>query len=163
MTLKDRYSEITEAINDIADEVNTVLGDCIKQKYFDSTVLLYSFIENLLKWLVFTKILWDLDRVPNEGEIDAIRNYCKNLSFYNAQQLSLSIGILDWALYKRIDSLRKERNDMIHQFWLYSHRGDNRVIRKKLEKVARVVGSLVGIFNDLGEEIGVDEYYEFML
>ena len=55
------------------------------------------------------------------------------------------------------------RNNMVHQFWLYAHRGDNRVIRKKLEKVAQVASDLIELFNDLGEEVGVDEYYDLML
>jgi len=50
---------IADLIEKIADEVNSVLNKRRKEKYFDNIVLLYSFIENLLKWLIFVKVLWD--------------------------------------------------------------------------------------------------------
>jgi hypothetical protein len=37
------------------------------------------------------------------------------------------------------------------------------VLRKKLEKLARVANDLVGQFNSLTEEIEVDETYEIFL
>lgn len=53
------YPDIFEAINDIADEINSILNDRRKDKYFDGVVLLFSFIENVLKSILtfFFRIL----------------------------------------------------------------------------------------------------------
>jgi hypothetical protein len=51
LTKKKQYDDITEAINEIADYVNDVLAQKRGERYFESIVLLYSFIENLLRWL----------------------------------------------------------------------------------------------------------------
>ena len=51
----------------------------------------------------------------------------------------------------------------MHQFWLHAHREDTSALRRKLESLATVANDLVGIFNDLTEEIGVDEAYEVFL
>lgn len=159
-----KHTHVTDAINEVAEEVYLVLDDCIKDRYFQEIVLLYSFIENLLKWLVFVKIMWDKsDRAINEKEWKRLQSHCKRLTFYNALSMALSIDLIDFGLYERIDAIREERNSLIHQFWIYSHRRNFRVLRKKLEKLARTANQLVGIFNRLTKEIGVDEVYEILL
>jgi len=149
---------IADVINKIAEEINETLEDRHKDKYFEDVVLIYSFMENVLKWLVFIKIMWDKsDRLLSLDEINSVRNFSKDLSFYNALRMAIVLDIIDMKLYKRIDDARKERNDVIHQFWLYAHRGNKLVLRKKLEKLARIAGNLVGHMNDLVEDIGLDE------
>jgi hypothetical protein len=164
MSTRKQYSDITEPVDEIAEEINAILNDCQKEKYFYGIVLLYSFIENLLKWLVFVTLLWDKSvRDLREEEVTAVQQYCKRLTFYNAQQIALAVDVIDWRLFRRIDAIRTERNDVVHQFWLYTHRGNRLVLRKKLEKLARVANDLVGQFNSLTEEIEVDETYEIFL
>ncbi len=158
------YADIREIINEIADEINAILNDCRKEKYFDGIILLYSFIENLLKWLVFVKLLWVKSvRVLPDKEIEAVQQYCRRLSFYDAQQIALSIDVIDWKLFGRINAIREERNNVVHQFWLYAHRGNRLILRKKLEKLAGVANEIVESFNTLTHEIGVDETYEISL
>jgi hypothetical protein len=77
--------------------------------------------------------------------------------------MALSLDVIDWKLYQRIDAVRQERNDVIHQLWLYVHRGNRLVLRKKLEKLAGVASELVGVANKLTHEIGVDEVYKITL
>jgi len=157
-------SDITKVINEIAEEINSVLDNCKQEGYFQEVILLYSFIENLLKWLVFVKILWNKSsRELIENEVDKLWSYCKRLTFYNALNVALLIDLVDFDLYQRIDAIRKERNDVIHQLWIYDHRNDLLVLRKKLEDLARVADQLVGIFNGLTESIGVDEVCEMFL
>ena len=163
MRTHTEYEEITDAINAVADEVNTILDDRSKERYFAGLILLYSLIENLVKWMVFVKLLWEFNRELSNREILNHRIFCKRLSFYNALQISFSIGLFDWKFFKRLDGIRIERNDVIHQLWLYTHRGDYRVLRKKLEKVARVTDQLLDVFNALTEIVGVDEVYELFL
>lgn len=91
-----------------------------------------------------------------------IRQFCKRLSFYNAVRFALAIGKIDYRLYKRVDSIRDERNDVVHQLWIYRHRHNRAVIRKKLEKLALVTNDLVGVSKMMGEHIGVDEVWDLL-
>jgi len=162
--MRKEYKDITQAINDIAEEINSVLNNRNKEKYFQGIILLYSFIENILKWLVFVKILWEkADKELPEEEVNSLQSFCKKLSFYNALNIALSIDLIDFRLYKRINAIREERNNVIHQFWIYRQRNNLLVLRKKLEKLARVSNQLVGIFNQLTQEIGIEEIYEIFL
>lgn len=151
----------------MADEINTVLNDCIKERYFEEIILLYTFIEYFLKWLLFVKILWEKSGKPDselsKKEVSTILDYVKKLKFYGAMNVALSIDLVDFDLYKKIDAIRKERNDLVHQFWIYTHRNDFSRLRKKLEKLAKTASLLVAIFNQLTEEIGVDETYKIFL
>ncbi len=95
MRSRKAYTTIVEAINDISDEINRILNDRQTDKYFDGIVLLYSFIENLLKWLVFVKLLWDKSsKELSAQETKAIAHFCKNLTLFSAQQMALSIAIV---------------------------------------------------------------------
>jgi hypothetical protein len=85
-------TNVADVINTIAAEVNMVLNKRQKEQYFDKVVLLYSFIENLLKWIVYIDIVWHQTKryhksnilVTEEEEKD-IRKFCKRLRFYDAQ------------------------------------------------------------------------------
>ena len=158
------HTDITQVINEIGQEVSSVLNSRKKGKYFEEIILLYSFIENLLKWLVAMKMLWQkCDKELSEEEVGKLRSFCRDLHFYNAQGTAFCIGAIDLDLCKRIDSVRTERNDVVHQFWMYGDRNNPLVLRKKLEKLAGVANQLVGVFNQLTEEIGVDEVYQMFL
>ena len=112
----------------------------------------------------FFKLLWNKsDKVLDQEETQSIGRFCKSLTFFNAQQLALSIAVIDFKLFQRIDEIRAERNKIVHLFWLYEHRGNRLVMRKKLEKLARVANDLVGILNKLTRKIGVDDVYEIFL
>lgn len=73
----------------------------------------------------------------------------------------MAIGRIDYRLYRKLDGIRDERNDVIHRLWIYLHRQNRAVIRKKLEKLALVADELVGVCNKLVDEVGVDEILEF--
>jgi len=162
--MQKEYTDITQSINEIAEEINLVLNSRSKERYFEEIIMLYSFIENLLKWLVFVKILWQKsDKELTQKEANKLRSFYKKLNFYNALYMAFSIDLIDFSLYKRIDMIREERNNVIHQFWMYSQRNNLLVLRKKLEKLAGVANQLVGIFNQLTQEVGVDEVYEIFL
>ena len=117
-----------------------------------------------MKWLVFVKTLWKKadKELPQEG-VDKLQSFCKKLNFYNALSVAVFIDLVDFNLHKRLDAIRQERNNMIHQFWIYSQRNNSLVLRKKLEKLARVTNQLVGIFNQLTKEVGVEEVYEIFI
>jgi len=66
-------------------------------------------------------------------------------------------------LYEKIDGIRKGRNNLIHQLWLYAHRDDFHELRRKLDDLAGVANELVGISNRLTQEIGMEEIWEMSL
>jgi len=153
---------LIDEINDVAEQINNILNKKQNQRYFEGIVVLYSFIEDVLTWLVFVQILWnktEKKEVITAREFDKLKNYCNQLNFHPLLNLSLVIGLLDYKLYKKLDDARKERNQVIHQFWLYTHKCNKQVLRKKLEKLARIANSLVAKLNALVKETGMDESY----
>lgn len=162
----DENVDTRDVINKVANEVNTVLNQRTEERYFDKIVLLYSFIENILKWLVYIKVHWEKASVVREmsdKEFDSIERFCKNLSFYNSLQIALLIDLVDFDLYQKIDEVRHHRNDMIHQLWMYRHRSDPVELRIRLENLAGVADKLIGISKKLTREIGVDEAWQMVL
>ena len=162
MTGKD-YN-IIDVINEVADDINRVLNKRQVEEYFTSIVLLYSFIENLLVCLVYVKLLWDRagGRVSKK-DVVIIRDYCNQLSFHSALQLAFAVRLLDLRTFARVNAVKQERNTIVHQFWLYEHRKDRRILRKKLEKLARIANELVGTFNKLVRKTGADRTYSFFI
>ena len=159
-----QYHDIVQPLTEIADFINDVLDNRKKEEYFHSIVLLYSLFENLLKWLVCMKVLWDkAQNALHPDEVRAVREFCKRMTYYTALQVALSVKLIDLKLYKRLDQIRIERNDLIHQFWLYSHRDNKLVLRKKLEKLANSANALIGVFNSLTKDIGLEEIYQLFL
>lgn len=150
---------LTDEINGVAAQVNEILNSKQKDRYFEGIAILHSFIEDILKWLVFTQIVWnrsqDTDKSMAPGEVAEIRGYCNQQNLYSLLNLGLSVGLLDYKLFGRLNEIRKERNSLVHQYWLYIHKVKRHIFRKKLEKLAGVANDLVGKFNGLMEEIGV--------
>ncbi len=55
---KVKKSNLIKEINWYADQINNILNKKLSKQYFEGLALTYTFIENLLKWLVFTQIIW---------------------------------------------------------------------------------------------------------
>jgi hypothetical protein len=151
---------IFDLINQIADTINKTLDDKQKERYLPGILMLYSFIEKLLVLLVYVKVLWNKAQGPlNSDEIRVLKDFCNQQEFYPLLRLALAVNLIDIALFKRLEAIRIERNSIVHQFWLYQHRENRLVLRKKLEKLARVANELVGVFNELVKETGADDSY----
>ncbi len=153
--------KLLDEVNKLAAYINTVLNRKRKTQYFESIALLHSFIEDLLKWLVFIQILWNKSKkgaIP-DGEFEQLKQYCNQLSFYQLLNTGLCIDLLTHSLFRRLDQVRLERNQLVHQYWLYVHKGKAHILRKKLEKLAGVASTLVGKLNSLVEKTGIDESY----
>jgi len=155
---------IVKTVNQIGDEVDLVLEKRRKGKYFETIILLYSLIENLLKWALFIKIIWrKSDRVLQEEEVGKLRSFCRKSDFYTALNTALSLDLIDLNLYKNIDKVRKERNDVIHQLWIYENRRNSVVLRKTLERLTRVARQLAKTTSELTDEVGLEEIYKVTL
>ena len=122
---------------------------------------MYSTIENVLKWLVFVKVLWDKsDRLLRQSETESLKAFCNRQDFYSALNLGLATGLIKHALFQRIDGIRRERNDILHQCYLFTHRRNHRVLRAKLKKVVSVAEELFTVLNNLIAETGADDSYD---
>jgi len=153
---------IFDLIDRIANTVNKTLDEKQKDRYLPGILMLYSFIEKLLVLLVYVKVLWNKsEHTLNMDEVRLLKVFCNQQEFYPLIRLALAVNLIDIGLFNRLEAIRIERNSIVHQFWLYQHRENRLVLRKKLEKLAHVANDLVGVFNELVEETGADRSYEF--
>jgi hypothetical protein len=156
-----RAYKLTNAVERVENDIRSILSKRQSTRYFEGIVLMYSLIENVLKWLVFLKVLWDKsDRVLPQRETESLRQFCNQQDFYSALNLALVTGLIKHPLFRRIDQIRKERNDVVHQCYLFTHRRNHRVLRAKLERIVSVADDLFVVFNDLVRETGADDSYE---
>jgi hypothetical protein len=155
-------------INTIVDEVILVLNERQKERYFDSVILLYSLIENLLKWTVYADILrkkyHTKKRVTKNvrREQRDIHQFLKRLGFYETLRIALVSGLIDYRLYEKVEGIRTERNNVVHRLWTYQHRHNRAVIRKKLEKLILVTGELMAVSDMTARRIKVDLVWDLL-
>lgn len=159
---ENRTYNIYDLIDQIASAVNTMLNEKQKDKYLAGILMLYSFIEKLLVLLVYVKVAWNKSehRPLDAAEIASLKDFCNQQEFYSLLRLALAVGLINSKLFQKLESVRIERNSIVHQFWLYKHRDNRLVLRKKLERLAGAANDLVGLFNDLVKDIGADRSYE---
>jgi len=159
------FQQITEPFNEIACDIKDVVENDRKERYFEAVLIMHMFIENILKWLVLTKVAWSKEQKASIGEEEweTLQTFCKKTSFDRALKMALAISVVSWPLYQELDALRAERNDMVHQFWVYTHRNDHRLLKKEIERLAFMGKELVSTYNALLVEIGVEEVFEIFL
>lgn len=158
---KHRTYKLTNAVEHIENDIGGILNKRQTSRYFEGIVLMYSLIENVLKWLVFLKVVWDKSEcVLPRREIESLRQFCNQQDFYSVQNLALVTGLIKHPLFRRIDRIRRERNDIVHQFYLFTHRRNSSVLRAKLERLVSIADELFVVFNDLVVETGADDSYD---
>jgi hypothetical protein len=153
---------LADEINGVAAQINDILNLKQKDRYFEGIAILHSFIEDLMKWLVFTQIVWNKTQKEIQiqpGEVEDIRAFCNQSTFFSLFNVGLSADLVDYKLYQRLNEIRKERNSLVHQYWLYVHKGKKHIIRKKLEKIARTANELVGKFNSIIKETSMNSSF----
>jgi hypothetical protein len=156
-----RIYKLTNAVERIESDISTILSKRQTTRYFEGIILMYSLIENILKWLVFLKILWGKsDHALPVREMESLKQFCNQQDFHSALNLALVTGLITHPLFQKIDRLRKERNDVIHQCYLFTHRRNKRVLRAKLEKLVSIADDIFVVFNNLVRETGADDSYD---
>ena len=164
-------TNIIDTVNKIGEEVRNTLQLENSALYFQETSLLYSLAENLLKYLVATKKCWDtncqlvdeLDAKKAKGKPIAdedyyfdgekIRNQVKKIRFVDAINDAYSLGLISTELKEKLDKFRQERNNLIHELYLF----DKELMKQRLTNAEAIVSELVPVFENLiFEEIGVD-------
>lgn len=157
--------DIKKVANEVVYEVEEVLKSHNEEKYFEEIIVLYNLIENLLKYTVFLKIF--REKINEEGlskeELLKMSGFCWRLGFHDALNIGMCVGVIEFGLYMRIEKVKKERNDVIHQLWIYEHRRDATELRGRLEMLARVGRQVAGITEELADEITAEGLVERLL
>jgi len=168
-----KKNEITDAINEVIADINDILNEEREEQYLEGIILLYGLIENILKVALYYRMILDrIDRLATEkvdedtiSEIDNIREFIKNLDFYKSLRFALSIKLIDYDFFHKLDKIRENRNNIAHKLWLLKNRKDKESLRKELENLATQTSGLVSILNKsikgvgLGmEDIGIDNF-----
>jgi len=120
-----------------------VLKDRRSEDYLNNVILLYSLIENLVKWLVWAEANRRCNMNAEQAKI--LRKFYRNLTFYDASRMALLTGIIDFDLCVQIDKVRTERNDLVHQFRIYEHLSNPSMLRTKLERLAGIANALLAM------------------
>lgn len=178
-------ANIIDVTNQIGKEVRKTLnrGKCfipfIRKRnaslYFQETTLLYSLAENLLKYLVATKNCWDencrlsdeLDARIASGEIleendyyfdgNKIREQARDITFNRAIDKAFTLGLISDKLKTTLHQIRKDRNDLIHQLYIFEKRNNLSFMEGRLIEAESIVMEMVPVFEKLiYDEIGVD-------
>lgn len=159
--VKRRAYKLTSAVSRVEEDIRAILRKHQSTRYFEGIILMYSLIENVLKWLVFLKAVWDKsDHGLSERELDSLKQFVNQQDFSPTLNLAFVTGLIKYSLFESIDKIRKERNDLVHQCYLFTHRRNPRVLRAKLERLVRIADDLFMVFNNLIEETGADDSYD---
>ena len=164
-----KTNEITDAINDVIADINTILDEEKEERYLEGIILLYGLIEGILKVsLLYRMILDRIDELANEdicedaiSEVRDILDFIGKLDFYKSLRFALSVGLIEYDLFLRLDEIRKNRNNVVHQLWLLQNRKDIKSLRAELENLATQTSALIAILNELIDEVGlgIEEAY----
>lgn len=158
---------IITVINSIGEEIEGSLQQNKKEDYFKHVILLYSLIENFIKFMVASKECWDesCKQVDEEGkgerylvDFEMIKKETISLTLDKAISRAYKQKLINEELYENLHSIRKGRNQFIHQLWLYESRNNEIEMKEILLNLRSITMQLVGIFEWLMfEEIGVVE------
>lgn len=158
---KRREYKLTNAINRVEDDVRSILTKRQSSRYLEGLFLMYTLIESVLKWSVFLQIIWNKsDLVLCQGEAETLKQFCNQQDFYSTLNLALVTGFINYQLFRKIDRIRRERNDLSHQFYLFTHRHNTKVLRAKLERIVNIADDFFSVLGKLIKETGVDDSYD---
>lgn len=167
-------ANIIDTVNRIGKEVSKTLESENSPLYFQETALLYSLCENLLKYIVATKKCWDKncqlcdanDAKKENGEVvteneysfdgNKIREDVKKMTFNITIQEAFSLGLISEDLKSKILKFKNERNDIIHELYLFEERNNKSLMKKRLIEAETTVKELIPVLENLiNNEIGV--------
>ena len=104
---KNDKKDIRVIINKIGNEIDNVLTKKQTKEYLYLIMLLYNLIENFLKWLIATKILWDETIKQTDAELqenkykvdfEIIKQKVKKLTFYSAIEQAKELNLIGIGL-----------------------------------------------------------------
>jgi len=65
------------------------------------------------------------------------------MNFYAAIEKAHDKNLINKDLRKELHELRRQRNNFLHQCWLYAHRNNTQYLRKEVLRLAEVANLLV--------------------
>lgn len=165
--------DIRNIIDSIGVEVDHALLKKQSEKYPYFVLLLYSLIENLLKWLVASKMLWDETLKQTEAELEGniykvswegIRDKALMLNFNKAIDKAYNLQVINKGLKTKLHKNRRDRNNLIHELWVFEKRNDEEFMRVMLVDLKKTTKNLIGEFRRIMySEIGLNEPEIFTL
>lgn len=161
----EKNENLLKIIKRIGENLKTVIDENKENEYFENIILNYSLIENLLKYTIFLKMSWDqtdfavnhnVSREESFKKYKICRDFCLKLNFFQAGEIALGINLIDYSLYKKISQIRKERNNIIHQYWLFEHKDNPKKLKAILKEdiviSKELVKKLIKLYEDIGSE-----------
>jgi len=169
MPKKKKQKDLIEIVNEIGEDIDSILDERKTERYLEGIVLTYSFIENILKYTGFLKRSWDQNCIDVDNDLplekisentEKIHKECSKYNFYQSHENAHELGLIDNKLRLMINEIREERNDMVHQFWLYAHRKKPQTLERKFKKLVRISKKTIKPFVKISREIGIDEVFD---
>ena len=165
MVKKDYLRDIRDPINEVVDELNGILNHRQKEKYYYGILLSFSLAEFMLKWITFIEGMWrPATKVAQKDFLllwDSYQEFFAKTTLYNLIREAFLLQIIDLDLYKSLDKMRKERNELVHKLWIENKRNDFRFLRNKLEFYASIENRLVKRFNRISNKVGIEEIFHY--
>lgn len=69
MPKKKKQKDLIEIVNEIGEDIDSILDERKTEQYLEGIVLTYSFIENILKYTVFLKRSWDQNCIDVDNDL----------------------------------------------------------------------------------------------
>lgn len=160
---------IISIINNIGDRVDKAIKNRDDREYLECLLILYNLIEYMLKWAVFFEGLWRYaDTTSNQKNFHKQwgewQNFCsKRMQFYTANNIAMSMGIIDFQMYQRLDDIRAKRNDLIHKLIIHTQTKNAKDMHTKLTNASDIAKKLAEIVDDLIIKIGFDEITHYLI
>ncbi|MCX6688871.1 MAG: hypothetical protein NTZ39_04150 [Methanoregula sp.] len=163
---------LLKILKKIGENLKSVLDENKEDEYFENIILNYSLIENLLKYSIYLKMTWNLTEIQSGQSVSreellkkfkSARDFCKNLSFYQAGELALGINLIEYPLYQKVSQIRKSRNNLIHQYWLFEYQKNPKKLKVILEGDIEASKEIVRILLTLQKEIGSEGVFDISI
>jgi hypothetical protein len=160
---------LLKILNKIGENLKSVLDENKEDEYFENIILNYSLIENLLKYSIYLKMTWNLTEIKSGNYVSreellkkfkSARDFCRDITFYQAGEIALGINLIEYSLYKKISKIRKDRNNLIHQYWLFEHQKNPKKLKGILEGDIEASKEIVNILLTLQKEIGSEGVFD---
>lgn len=156
--LESSDKDVLDFIIDIwNNEIRIIAKNNEKEKYLYAIYLCFSLIEDLLRIIVWVKFALEIVSTGRDEKKNIIRekeyekfikyyqNFFREEKFYRLIKWGLALKVIESSLYKKLEKIRRERNELVHKLWLKLRRKNYRYLRRKLEFYGSVCYELINL------------------
>jgi len=150
------------------NEISEIWEKKQKEKYLYAIYLCFALIEEALRLTVFTYSSMEIAPAGSKRDvvgkreysdyIKELMSYFRDTNFYNLIRWALILKLIDSNLFKDLEKIRKERNELVHKIWAEFRKQNNAYLRRKLEFYGRVCSEVLELF---GKIYPLKEIYDF--